>query len=296
MRILFVNSKKAKCSINQSGADIAHILNERFDITYLEETEPANIPLDYDVICTHFHYFANPKINPHTIKHPRLISFNMEIQQNNAFALQSRGFRAHCFPDPTLRESEGVFAFPRPIRRFGNNDDHSCDKPVLGFSGMCTPGKPPEKLAAAIKAEFSTAVVRLALPKATYADPDDVIYNHFVSVLEKELGPNFDIQITREYMSIDDLIQWTAGNDLMIFHYYRNLPGLAATIDQAVAAGVPMSVSSCATFRHVLAYQKPYPELSLIDAMNANTVDTLRQQWSPEKFCDKFQEVLDYVL
>lgn len=99
-------------------------------------------------------------------------------------------------------------------------------------------------------------------------------------------------------MTKDQLINWCSQNTLNCFLYDRNMPGLAATTDQAIIAGRPIAISNNETFRHLLVYLPPYPESSLKQAIETSVqgVKKMQTDWSPENFARKFELMLQTLL
>jgi hypothetical protein len=70
--------------------------------------------------------------------------------------------------------------------------------------------------------------------------------------------------------------------------------GLAAVTDQAISAKRPILTTKNPTFRHLLKYIKPYPDISLKDAIQQNHKGVLdmNEDWSPINFCKKFESII----
>src|SRR6185503_19426138 len=117
--------------------------------------------------------------------------------------------------------------------------------------------------------------------------PDSEKYANYLGELCKKVaGQDVNVVISHDYMTKQELIEWCGQNTLNCFLYDRNLPGLAATTDQAIVSGRPLSVSENDTFRHILAYIPPYPRLSLKESIE-NSIPMVKQMqydWSPATF------------
>jgi hypothetical protein len=72
------------------------------------------------------------------------------------------------------------------------------------------------------------------------------------------------------------------------------MPGLAATTDQAIVSEQPLSISENNTFRHITKYIKPYPHLSLREAIATTKpiVKQIKQDWSQHNFLKHFEAML----
>mgnify|MGYP003338676948 FL=1 len=105
---------------------------------------------------------------------------------------------------------------------------------------------------------------------------------------------NVELQITHEFYNTEELIDWCSQNTINVFLYQRHILGIAAAPDQAVASGRPIAVSNNPTFRHILQYQKPYPELSLREAIEngVETVRKLQDDWSVDSCHERLVEII----
>jgi FkbM family methyltransferase len=103
-----------------------------------------------------------------------------------------------------------------------------------------------------------------------------------------------EVEVTHEFLTKPKLIEWCAQNTINCFLYDRDLPGLAATTDQAIASGRPLCVSKNNTFRHVQKFIKPFPYQTLKDAIETTPaqVAEIQKEWSSEKFRQRFEAVL----
>jgi hypothetical protein len=105
---------------------------------------------------------------------------------------------------------------------------------------------------------------------------------------------NVELLITHDFMSNDELIDWCSQNTVNAFFYQRHILGIAAAPDQAIASGRPIAVSSNPTFRHILQYQKPYPEMSLRETIEngGEYVRQIQQDWSQERCIERLTEII----
>ena len=105
-----------------------------------------------------------------------------------------------------------------------------------------------------------------------------------------------EVQITEDYMSKQELVNWCSQNTMNVFLYDRDLPGLAATTDQCITSGRPLAVSDNETFRHVLEYVGPYPYWNLKKSLECGWPGTMKHYWTPSFFKKHFEQLLDEQL
>ncbi len=300
---LFLNNKKAKDSIYESGymAYQCVRLSKKIQLDYLEISEDdREIPSGYDFYFYNYHPVTMSWLSTKSLKQKTgfVITLVLEILPNDPFVLcPEHDFNAYCVLDPTINiKNKRVYPFPRPLEKidFELPPIDQEGVPVIGSFGFATKGKGFHHVVEAVNKEFETAIVKINIPYGDFV-PDSKAYAAFISDLcTSKAKPGIEVQVTNDFMSKEELIKWCAGNTLNCFLYDRDMPGLAATTDQAIVSERPLSVSNNPTFRHVLSYLPPYPEFSLKDSIqkSGERVLKMKQDWSPENFAVKFEELL----
>lgn len=314
-KFLFVNTRPAQCSIFKSGEmfyqSIEH--SDLWDIDYVEisdldkerlhrgeividgEVQPA-----YDVYIFNYHDITMRGVEQIDSKFfsnlpGQKFMIVLEVEKNNPMPrVFSDDFDGYIVLDPTLKYDDPRFhAFPRPIKSV----DHEYlpgVRPVIGSFGLPTQDKYFDRIVEAVNKEFDSAVVRINIPKATYADPNDVAFNSIANQCMRLAKPGVEVEITREFFTDEDLVKWCSQNTLNVFLYDRNMPGLSAVTDQAIASGRPLAVSENITFRHVHEYLKPYPVRSLKESIEQSQAEVkqMQQAWSPESCVQRLTNIL----
>ncbi|MCC7306309.1 MAG: FkbM family methyltransferase [Acidobacteria bacterium] len=301
---LFINNVKAQCSIYESGKMVYDCLvpSERYSLDYTEITRTSlELPAGYDFYFFNHHFERWYWLDTSKIKSivPGVVmTLVLEVSPNDPFVFCSPDdFDAYIVVDPTLKiRKQGVYAFPRPLETArGSAALPAHDIPVIGSFGFGTPGKGFEHVVDAVNREFDRAIVRLNIPRASYWDQDGSIGAAMAKMCMDRANPGIDVIVTHDFMSKEELIDWCRANTLNCFLYDRNLPGLAATTDQAITAGRPMITSKNDTFRHIQKYIKPFPYQTLRQAIERTpaNIAELQHDWSPQKFRERFETVLD---
>lgn len=301
MRGLFVNNRRAKDSIYESGHMVYRCLQDStiYALDYCE-VDVANraIRADYDFYLFNFHHITMGWLDTRILKRNLGLvgTIVLEISPNNPFVLCSpRHFSFYCALDPTLPARGNVVPFPRPLERAPMELPvvHN-DPPVIGSFGFATKGKGFQHVVAAVNREFDKAVVRINIPFGDFV-PETRAYASFLADTCREAAkPGVDVVVTHDFMDKPELIRWCAANTLNCFLYDRNMAGLAATTDQAIVSGRPLSVSDNDTFRHITAYLPPYPKFSLRDSIEKSVplVQRMQDDWAPARFRQRFEQTL----
>ena len=301
---LFINCLKAQDSIYESGKMVFQCLSgsDSFSLDYIEvEKDQRTVPGRYDFYFFNYHISTMAWLDTKAIKSllPGItMTIVLEVSPNDPFVCCSPDdFEVYCVLDPTMDvDLQNVFAFPRPLEEydvtFGIEES---DVPVIGSFGFATQGKGFEQLVEAVNKEFDRAVVRLNIPPSTYADKDGIFSRQLAENCRAIARPGIELLVTHDYMTKPELIEWCRQNTINCFLYDRNMPGLAATTDQAISSGKPLLVSNNETFRHIHRYLRPYPEQSLKDAITYSRpyVDKMKEDWSPLNFRKCFEKVLN---
>jgi hypothetical protein len=304
-RGLFINNKKAQDSIYESGLMVFNCLqlSEQYQLDYIEiDINRRIIPGGYDFYFFNYHPSTMGWMDTSKLKKTLglVITMVLEVLPNDPFVMcPDNHFHGYCVLDPTLRsKNKKVFAFPRPLEIAENVSPYIEKKiPVIGSFGFATKGKGFQHVVEAVNKEFEQAIVRINIPYGDFV-PDSEKYAKFLSDLCKQKAkPGIEVIVTHDYMDKRELIKWCSENTLNCFLYDRNIPGLAATTDQAIVSERPLAVSRNDTFRHILTYIPPYPEISLRDSIEKSIpmVLKMKRDWSPSAFVFKFEEMISVL-
>jgi hypothetical protein len=299
---LFINNKKAKDSIYESGYMVYQclMLSNKYSLDYIEIDETnRTMKTGYDFYLFNYHpstmHWLDTK--PLRKKLGFVMTIVLEVLPNDPFPLCPKNdFDTYIVLDPTINiKNKKVYAFPRPLEKIDFELPNIKNEiPVIGTFGFATKGKGFQHVVDAVNKEFDKAIVRINIPFGDFV-PDSQKYAHFLAdVCKQKAKEGIEVQVTHDFMSKKELIKWCASNTLNCFLYDRNMPGLAATTDQAIVSKRPLSISNNETFRHVIKYIQPYPNLSLRQtiATTEPIVNQIINDWSPENFAKKFEEVL----
>lgn len=315
-KFLFINTRPAQCSIYKSGVQLYEALRgaKNWTLDYVEIQEldlqalhagklichGVDMP-DYDLYLFNYHDITMRGIEGvrseefHRLP-GQVYTMVLEVEPNNPLSrIFSDDFDGYLVLDPTLQFDHSRFhAFPRPIACVPVPEFVEPEVPVIGTFGFATQDKYFDRVVRAVSQEWPEAVVRINIPRATYADPDDVMFTEIERQCRSAAHAGIKLEITREFFSDSELIAWCARNSLNCFMYDRRMPGLAAVTDQAIASGRPLAVSSNETFRHIHAYQSPYPLITLREALESGqaAVQEMLRDWGPQACQDRLTEIL----
>ncbi len=301
---LFINCPEAQDSIFESGKMVFQCLqdSDKFLLDYIEvDIENRSVPANYDFYLFNYHIVTMTWLDTKRLRKslPGLkMTIVLEVSPNDPFVLCSPDdFDAYCVLDPTLNiKQRNVFAFPRPLETTEKQFTYEHNEiPVIGSFGFATQGKGFNHVIDAINREFECAVVKINIPYSTYDNESGKYAEQLGQMCRARAKSGIEIIVTHDFMSKPDLIKWCSQNAINCFLYDRNQPGLAATTDQAISSGRPLITSKNNTFRHIQKFIKPFPYQTLRSAIETSQqkVEQIQKEWSPEKFREKFEEVLN---
>lgn len=316
--ILFINTRKSQCSIYEDGQlFFQSILSNEFNFVYTEidkldknKLHEGIIQLDgtiknFDVIVINYHpitmrqvegidsFKLKKNLKAKTIS----LIFEMEIDQPfpKYYNLNEDHFDEYIVFDPTLKTQKlNVHPFPRPMPyiREMKMVRKIPDIPVIGSFGLPGVDKNMPKIIEQASKEFFKSIVRINIPSATYMG--DSLKQYIIDELINNPYKNVQLEITDDYMSEENLLNWCAKNDINMFLYSRDSAGLSSVTDYVIIAGTPLLVSSNKTFRHLHPYIGYFPELTIKQALltSQDGIKRIREDWSKDKCSQKFKKII----
>ena len=301
---VFINCVEAQDSIYESGKMAYDCLvgSGKYSLDYIEITKDnLTLSAGFDFYFFNYHFATMAwldtamlrKILPATV-----ITMVLEVLPNDPFVFCSpKDFDIYCVLDPTMNiGEENVFAFPRPLENLSEVPRYEPREiPLIASFGLGTQGKGFEYFIDAVNREFDRAQVRINIPFAVYSDKDGSYAKRLARICKERAKDGIEVTVTHDYMTKPELIAWCSQNTINCFFYDRNVPGLAATTDQAIASGRPLLISKNNTFRHIQKFIKPFPYQTIRDAIDTTEekVSQIQLEWSPAKFRERFERVLE---
>lgn len=293
---IFYNSKKAQCSIYESGLMCYNALvkSNKYILDYTEDTYLKH---EYDFCIYNHRPVVNDwiTINDITCYKKEVYCIVLEVDiGNDIMPMTPRIFTKYLVIDPTIKESHDIFSFPRPIEDFKIEEYKETEIPTIGSFGFVNCGKNWIQMVNLVQEEFDHAIIKINTPISKYTPNSELITSKLhldLNAMTKK--PGIKLELSSEYMDKTNLIKWCSRNTINYFPYFRDCSGLAATIDQAISAGRPILTTNNKTFRHVLQYIKPYPKITLKEAIKHNYEGVLKMKelWSSDNFYKKFETI-----
>lgn len=306
LRGIFYNTLPGMCSIYSSGLHVYNTIKTKNSVYTLEYSEnQGNLDMTADFIIVNYHFTTCRWITNDMIQKYKKPTFcivtEVYFESENPCELSPQMFDHYIVLDPTIKETKRFHAFPRPLPFviYDNKIDMDVTCPIIGSFGFATAGKNWLGIVKATENEYDSALIRINIPFATHL-PDNISKITAIRemVFAARTKPGIQIEFTHIEMSEEELVKWCSQNTINVFLYDRDdiyKAGLSAVTDQAIASGRPLLITKQKTFRHILQYIQPYPEIDMKTAIRSTgeQVRLLQQKWSMTTFQAKFSKILE---
>jgi hypothetical protein len=305
MRGIFYNSKKALCSIWESGIMCYNTLKHSTKYT-LDYSEDCNLDFSYDFAIFNEHHHTNKWISEemiHNFNKPTFCIVTEVAFSSNIIRFNSPFYSNYIVIDPTINETEKIHSFCRPIEDFNIPNDIviNYDIPFIFSFGFATLGKEWYKIVELVQKDYDNANIHFNIPRGTFI-PEQMhiteinkIKDECKNILKK---PGIKLKITQDNLSKDELLTLCSKSTINCFFYNRQhifSAGISAVTDQAISSGRPLFVTGDCTFRHIHKYIDYYPNIGIKEAIEKTQQGVLKMknEWSNSIFLNKFENILE---
>jgi len=309
-RGLFLNQMKSQCSIYEVGLMVYNAIKSNlpeFKLDYAETNASlvgVDLSIDYDFCIVNWHHITlNLPIKTINKLPGFKIAIILEVTPSTPFTyLPNNWFDAYMVIDPTKTKTENIFPFPRPLEIVKNLKPilHT-DRIVIGSFGFVVPNGPGMSYKrfdqVVLNAnQIGKALVRFNFPSGTYTGYPLATIKDYGKRLQSLAVRGVDVEVTHEYFSKTELIQWCSQNTINVFPYYRDLPGLSAVTDQAISANRPIAVTDNVTFRHLHPYISNTSKQTYLELIKSTPpgIKKMQELWSISRFSATFRDMLEY--
>lgn len=162
-------------------------------------------------------------------------------------------FDAIFFSDPTFAPHGKWHVLGRPLPRYEVKPFQYRNGVTFGCHGFL--GAWANEVVNRVLQEFEFATIRLNLPFAKYGDASGSQAMAMANQCREMVAnkPGIKLEISHEFLPLDSLLDWLAGNDMNI--YVRPISmgwrGVSSAPDSALAANRPLAINKSNAFRHL---------------------------------------------
>jgi hypothetical protein len=239
---IFYNSKKALCSIWESGKMCYDALSISSNYI-LDYTEDCEFLMNYDFLIYNHHYNVNNWITKEMIDKFNKISFCIVTEvglYENPIDMSPIFFDHYIVLDPTIQNTSKIHPFCRPLENIQIDKLIPNDIPKIGSFGFATSGKDWDKIVECVHNEFEYAEINFNIPKGTHV-PDHIHYSLIEDIKIKcnniITKQGIKLNITHDILSKKEIVDFCNSNTINCFFYNRGQTfrnGLSAVVDQAI--------------------------------------------------------------
>ncbi len=310
MNILILNHSEKQCGVYQYGKRIGNILekstNHKF--VYLELNSHKDLDdkiSEYNPQAIIYNWTGGTMswVTPETVNILREKNIKQFLLVHNVGYATFFDYYLHQHPYWQFTDDKN-FAIPRPLPFYNKSEFKKSDDIIrIGSFGFGLLNKYYNEICRIVNEQFDNENVelRLHLTTGTFAGTTQNI--PLVSQLCQQniTKPNISLNITTDFISDEELLNFLAGNDLNIFFYedYPTYNGISSVIDYALAVQKPLAINKSSMYSHLLD-TKPsicVEDNSLIDIMNNGFIPLQEKydSWTHEKFIHTLLTIIEYV-
>lgn len=310
MNILILNHSEKHCGVYQYGKRIGSILekstNHKFVYLELNSHKDLDDKIDeYNPQSIIYNWTAGtmPWVTPETVGCLRKKNIKQFLLVHNVGYATFFDYYLHQHPYWQPVDNNN-FAIPRPLPSYNKKNIKQNDNIIrVGSFGFGLLNKYYHEICRIVNEQFDNESVelRLHLTSGTFAGNTQNI--PLVSQLCRQniTKPNISLNITTDFISDEELLDFLAGNNLNIF-FYENYPtynGISSVIDYALAVQKPLAINRSSMYSHLLDTNPSIcvEDNSLLDIMNTGfyPLQEKYNSWTNEKFIHNLETIVEFV-
>lgn len=305
--ILMVNTAKERCGVYQFGKHVYNIINNsnKICIIYKEINSEQEYHILMKTLCpTHVMY----NWHHYTM---RWLSENAVLQyqySKHYFMFHTDPVRKNYtkylfFGETALNKSlvpiHKSILLPRPLFRYYGSYKKN-DVFTVGSFGFAFKQKGLPTLIKAVDRVFTNAIINLQIPQSGVADPMGLLIKDTLAECNKIITkPGIKVNISNNYLSDDDLLEFLAGNDINIFSYVDDYSvsgeGISSATDYALSVKRPMAVTNCPLFRHFKTDDILLENHNIQEIYDLGTkpIEKFYDKWSQENLIKQIEQFFE---
>lgn len=309
MNVLIVNHKIKECGVYQYGKRVAEILknSKKHNFVYLELDSHAALDLEIEKHSPNFIIYnwtggTMSWVTPETVQNLRQNQIKQFLLVHNTWNY-SKFFDGYLHQHPYWNDIDSVnFAIPRPLPFFHKEKENNSSEVIrIGSFGFGLVNKYFDEVCRIVNEQFDDDLVelRLHLTSGAFAGSNQNILHVKQSCYNNVTKPTVKLNITTDFISDEELLNFLSGNDLNIFFYqdYPDYNGISSVIDYALAVEKPIAINKSSMYSHILD-TKPsicVEDMHLKDIISNGfaPLQERKNSWSHENFIYTFEKIIE---
>jgi len=297
-RIAFVMNSASKCGVYEYGKLTLQNLQKsnRYEYVLIEASSEeefiSKFDREYDGViwnCGPFGWMMNCLSK---IKQEDIPNF---VITGHGSIYEFANIKQHFVCDPTI-EQDGKIALERPLVKFENLDNNPPGNVIkigsFGFGGW---NKNFTGIVEAVNQQFSEPVmINFNISYADYFEYSiERGTSHVIAEKCRQLAnPNVIINISHDYMNIEDTVRFLNSNDINLFLYHDVGPGISSCVDFALMAEKPLMVNRSKSFNNINWKEELLFDCNTIKEVierGLEPTNEFRSKWSTDNIIKTFE-------
>jgi hypothetical protein len=307
MKVLILTHDKENCGVFQFGKRVAQLASRSTKVEYIYRV--VNSAKEYHQILSEErpHYIlynwypvTMRWLSDDMIRHYKWVRHYFMFHDGHIRAVYDKyvffgafdiveGLDVH--PTPVNIDHSKRVMLPRPLFDYENTYEKN-EIPHIGSFGLGGWHKGFPELVTLVGETFDEAVLTIRMPFAFYGDEHGVEAKKIAAkCVEVNTNPDIQLNLTHEFINDLEMLDFLAKNDINVFLYGANHPGLSSVIDYALSVNRPLAITNSAMFRHIIKDEILVEKNSLVEILDRGIapLEEFYDRWST----DKFVEALD---
>lgn len=299
MKVYFINNKEKSCGVYQYGLRLWGVLqNSNLEVSYFEVgTAEEFLQLDFsNVDLLFFNWIEGGSSGPfgwYTHSLANMINDQYKI------------------PTITIRHTHSIFStrfdcmvdqhpatgLTRPLYKFDDNKPKQTNDVIrIGSFGFAGTHKRFDHIVKLVNEQFDSAIINLNITNAFYGDVHGVEQQKIIDMVTAvPRKPNVVLNITRDFLDNEQLLDFVHNNDIIIFTY-EGTTDVSSAPDYVISTNTPIAVTNAKTFDHIYKKEIDINLRSITEILDFNKeskyVESLRNRWSDETLLTRFEQVV----
>jgi hypothetical protein len=307
MNIFIVNNSKEACGVYQYGKRFANIAckSVKYNFMYFEldsEEEFSFLVNQHNPEAIIYNYLGGtlPWVTPTLVQKYREKDVKQYLIVHNT---QFSFFDYYLHQNPYHKNIDNHnFSLARPLIDY-QNIDYKKNNDILqigtfGFGLTCK--HIPEICSLINEQLFDKKVqINLHLTEAYYSPNADTINSIEKECLDKITHDNIKLNVTRNFLSDKEMLDFLYQNDLNIFFYenYSFYNGISSSVDYALSVKKPIAICKSNMFSHIWDVEPSIcvEDNSLLSIINNGfaPLEEKYNSWTNDKFLNILESIIE---
>ncbi len=301
--ILLLSHPEHSCGVWQFGRRVFELASQskKLEFIYREmltKRDYTNIVSQYnpDHIIYNWHRGTMPALTENLIQERKNIKhyfiFHDEFTRQN---YDKYLFFGDYDFSGGIKFGEKKVLLPRPLLEFIGEYKKN-EIVTIGSFGFGFWNKGYHTLTKLVNDTFDKAVLNFHIPWSAFGDPLGIQTNSVINECKRlNTNPNVKLNITRELLPTEEVLEFLAGNDINIFMYQENGEGISSVIDYALSVKRPIAISNSRMFRHIANDNILLEKNSIQDILSRGTkpLEKYYEIWKPQNFIEQIERIFN---